>query len=290
MPDATPSLPVTSHRPIRLYRANIALLDSCERGGEGEGDLRLQSCLSSCLSTEEWQRKDSFSHVQNQRRYLLARSLLRLSLADCDFGPAEDLVFARDVHDKPFLQGEACAFNLSHSGDWVWLAVAEQAASAGGDGYGGGVSLGLDYADVQPRPRMAALAARYFHPEEQAHWQQRGESAEDFYSLWTLKEAWVKARGDGIAGGLKQFSVISALPVSTELEALAQGFATSHIDGRYLYCWRGALASLALCIDGAYQGSAGQEDTGQYSGDMLVRELQADGSFVELGPMQAGLL
>ena len=55
---------------------------------------------------------------------------------------------------------------------------------------------------------------RYFATGEQAAWhaQPEAERTRGFFELWTRKEAFVKARGDGVFSGLDQFEVSLAAP------------------------------------------------------------------------------
>ncbi|MBO5844950.1 MAG: 4'-phosphopantetheinyl transferase superfamily protein, partial [Bacteroidales bacterium] len=54
------------------------------------------------------------------------------------------------------------------------------------------------------------LAKRYFHQEEYIYLSSlpKEEQDEAFTKIWTLKEAFVKCTGEGIAGGFNKFSVI----------------------------------------------------------------------------------
>jgi 4'-phosphopantetheinyl transferase len=88
-------------------------------------------------------------------------------------------------------------FNLSHKPGFVACLV------------GLGRDLGVDVEDLSVnRPHLSQIAERYFSPSEAAglralpaeHQTQR------FYELWTLKEAYIKARGMGLSLGLSRFS------------------------------------------------------------------------------------
>ena len=79
--------------------------------------------------------------------------------------------------DRPGL-----CFSLSHSGPWALCAL--------GDG-----PVGADVETVRPR-REALLRA--LSAQELAWFRGRGSRWEDFYTLWTLKEARVKHSGTGL--------------------------------------------------------------------------------------------
>ena len=94
---------------------------------------------------------------------------------------------------KPWVPQADLHFNLSHSGPYLLFAI-----SARGP-------LGCDMEVERPRHRLSALLERVFSKEEQERI--RPLSPEDrlnaFYRSWTLKEAYVKAVGKGIALGLE---------------------------------------------------------------------------------------
>lgn len=67
---------------------------------------------------------------------------------------------------------------------------------------GGVVAIGVDLEPLTRRSNWQGIARRWFTENEQRWLTQQGE-AKDFLRLWTLKEAWLKATGRGIAGNLK---------------------------------------------------------------------------------------
>ena len=85
---------------------------------------------------------------------------------------------------KPFFHSiPQCRFNLSHSGPYALCALS--------DG-----EVGTDIEVV--RPRRPFLPKKVLSEPEFAWFQDRGNRWEDFYTLWTLKEARVKYTGTGL--------------------------------------------------------------------------------------------
>jgi phosphopantetheinyl transferase len=82
-------------------------------------------------------------------------------------------------------------FSLSHSGDYAVCAYADQ-------------PVGLDL-QVHSRCDKAAIARRFFHPEEYDYL--AANNYEPFFAVWAAKESYVKYTGVGIAGGLNRFCV-----------------------------------------------------------------------------------
>lgn len=127
---------------------------------------------------------------------------------------------------KPYVAGSALAFNLSHSGPWLALALAPAGA------------LGVDI-EVPRKPRdLLAIARHYYHPQETAHLQSLPETAQNraFYRYWTLKEAYFKARGTGIAEGLGKVLISAEEPPS-----LTRHAELGDADPWQLYYWHNPL-------------------------------------------------
>lgn len=115
--------------------------------------------------------------------------------------PAETLVLHEGPYGRPALAAphHELAFNWSHSGHRAALAVAR------------GIAPGIDVERLRPRPRGLEIAQRFFYaPESEALGRlEPSRRDEAFLSLWTAKEAVLKALGRGLAFGLDrlQFSV-----------------------------------------------------------------------------------
>lgn len=92
-------------------------------------------------------------------------------------------------------------FSISHSGDWLWLAVGEP-------------TLGLDVEQQRPRRNLQKLMAHVLSPRELAWVAVQDDELHAFYRLWTLREAVLKASGRGLAG----LSRLQLLPDSQRVE------------------------------------------------------------------------
>ncbi|MGY3902947.1 4'-phosphopantetheinyl transferase family protein [Aeromonas lusitana] len=144
------------------------------------------------LSLEEQDYWRGIRQPGRQREYLLGRVLLRRLLADRLHCRPDELMFCTNVHGKPALCSHQWQFNLSHSGDWLVLALCETGP------------LGVDI-EMGLRRRQTLPLAERFYAESEYQWllslpEQARESA--FYRLWSRKEAVLKAQGNGIAAGL----------------------------------------------------------------------------------------
>lgn len=164
------------------------------RLGRLPADEQTLQQLAACLDSEERLRAQAFATPLLRDRFLAVRGLLRHTLGHYLATDPAGLRFSRNPHGKPALLGEALHFNLSHSGDWLAIAVSDLE------------SIGVDIERLRPRPGLAAIAARCFSRQEFAVWQSRPEPLRQqlFYRMWTKKEAFVKAVGRGLSLGLAQ--------------------------------------------------------------------------------------
>ncbi|MBN8904670.1 MAG: 4'-phosphopantetheinyl transferase superfamily protein [Rhodospirillales bacterium] len=159
------------------------------------------------LDAGEQARADRFVFDRHRRTFVAAHALLRLRLAEaCGVAPAA-LRFEPGAHGKPtaWIGGTPAplSFHLSHTEGLVGLAVTPVA----------GCALGFDVEALDRRVTLD-VADRYFRPEEVAwlHGLPAAAQAEGFLRLWTLKEAFIKATGDGLACDLASFWFEPLLP------------------------------------------------------------------------------
>lgn len=149
------------------------------------------------LSEDELARVEDFSTPELKRKQLITRMGVRSALSHySDSVPPKAWKFERDARGKPRLADRSpmpeLSFNLSHSGNWLAVATTVKR------------NIGVDVQQRQHQKPLTDLAQRFFLPDEaetlaqtEGDWQ-----TEQFFRFWTLKEAYLKARGLGIANGL----------------------------------------------------------------------------------------
>lgn len=157
-----------------------------------------------------WSRLEAEVSVAGRRE--AAAAYLRHVLGTVTDRPPGSLRFAAGPHGKPALAGGP-EFSLAHSGALVMVAVSAQAP------------VGADV--EQMRPGLTEVA-RFFSPAEQDRLAALPEPQRDleFFALWTLKEAYRKATGEGIAAP----GALLALPEAGWAHcrpALPAGYATA---------------------------------------------------------------
>lgn len=169
-----------------------------------QSEFDLQQLQSNCL---HWLTSDDLKRLRRLRierhrlQLLVGRVLVRAVLSQYhpEVRPA-DWHFMPNAYGKPALDQERHAlplyFNLSHSQGRIVVAVA------------GSDSIGVDIEACSRPRRVARIASRYFAPQEVKELLNLPAPSQltRFYELWTLKEAYIKARGLGLAIPLQQFS------------------------------------------------------------------------------------
>lgn len=153
------------------------------------------------LSPDEQTRAARFHFARDRQRFSATRALLRIVLGSYVGSAPEKLVFAYLDKGKPFLKSrgtdDALEFNVSHSGDVALLAITR------------GRSVGVDVEQIRENLDPLAIARRYFSPHEQSRLGtlEGSDRYAGFFRCWTRKEAYIKARGDGLSLPLDAFDV-----------------------------------------------------------------------------------
>lgn len=157
--------------------------------------------LARLLSADEVDRAGRFHFQRDRDRFVVARATLRLILGSYLRVSPGGLRFRYSEFGKPSLAEDYGApglrFNLAHSNDLALCAVAS------------GREVGVDVEFVRPEMAHEEIARHYFSPAEVAELRALPADgrAEAFFNCWTRKEAYIKARGDGLSFPLEGFTV-----------------------------------------------------------------------------------
>ena len=169
---------------IHLWRANLDL------------PSELLTKLARCLSEDERARASRFYFPQHRDRYIAARGILRHILANYLQISSDNLIFAYSDRGKPYLATSlnpySLQFNVSHSQDLALY----------GFNYQNIIGVDLEY--IKDNIKYQQLAKRFFTTQESQliNSYPINEQKTIFFQLWTAKEAYLKATGDGLAGSL----------------------------------------------------------------------------------------
>jgi 4'-phosphopantetheinyl transferase len=157
--------------------------------------------LWASLSPDERARADRFHFRVDRVHFVAARGGLRAVLSRYTGAAPHRLRFAYDEYGKPSLEGEAggsrLRFNVSHSKGVALYAFAE------------GRAVGVDVEYVRGDFASLDIAEHFFSRSEVAALRAvaEGERAAAFFDCWTRKEAYIKARGEGLSHPLHLFTV-----------------------------------------------------------------------------------
>jgi 4'-phosphopantetheinyl transferase len=153
--------------------------------------------LHALLSADERERASRFHFARDRDRYVVGRGVLRALLGDYVRAAPELVRFHYGPQGKPHLATDGPRFNVSHSG-----AVALYAFSWSGE-------VGIDVELFRPEFAREHIAERFFSPAEVATLRSLPDDLQPsaFLTCWTRKEAYIKARGEGLSLPLDRFDV-----------------------------------------------------------------------------------
>lgn len=151
------------------------------------------------LSEEETKRVERFRKINDKKQYVIGHIFLRILLSKYLEIPIHQISLFRDLHGKIKLEGNGgnISFNLSHSDEMVVLAFSKYK------------DLGVDIERIHNIQDFLQIAQLYFRKEEYDYISKIDAESplSKFYKVWTIKEAFVKATGEGLSRSLKTFSV-----------------------------------------------------------------------------------
>lgn len=169
-----------------------------------------------CLSAHERDRENRFHFPRDRRTHVITRALVRSVLSRyAEVDPAE-WRFTANEHGRPGLASSgptqlSISFNLSHAAGLIGLAVRQRLA------------VGIDIENVVLRRAPLDAAERFFAKEEVSALQAVPPPARQvrFFEYWTLKESYIKARGEGLGIDLDLFSFNLDAPPGVSLSMAA---------------------------------------------------------------------
>ncbi len=158
-----------------------------------------------CLDEGELSRWRRFEYSGPRRQFVLCRAALRAVLCRELACRNDELAFEVSTHGKPFAmvrdQPAEIQFSVSHAGEHGLIALAPEGR------------LGVDIEDRATRRRLDLLVEAALGPGERAEVaSKRGAAQLDlFLRLWTMKEALMKACGEGFRLDATTFEVPSSM-------------------------------------------------------------------------------
>lgn len=151
-----------------------------------------QQHFAAVLSEEELNRANKFLKPTDSQRYLLARYALKKILAILSGQAASEISIGYTASKKPVFNG--WEFNITHSGNHIYIAFSLH-------------SVGIDAEIINPSFTVNDIVSTCFSAEETRLFYQQN-NPEFFYTVWTRKEALLKATGEGLCDNLNEIDVM----------------------------------------------------------------------------------
>lgn len=165
------------------------------------------------LSPLERQQELRYRFPSDRLCYLVTRALVRTVLSRYLDTQPSCLLFAFNAYGRPELATahrahRSIRFNISHTTGLIVLGITR------------GAQVGIDTENLRARRAPIDIADCFFSPGEVAALRRlpRGQQQVGFFDYWTLKEAYIKARGMGLSIPLNEFGF--DLPVRGERRIL----------------------------------------------------------------------
>jgi 4'-phosphopantetheinyl transferase len=153
------------------------------------------------LSPDEKQRAERYHYDQHRNEFILSRGTLRLALSSYTGISPELLSFEYSKHGKPSFaathEARRLQFNLSHTHGMMLLAVVRNRR------------IGVDIEKIRSDFNVRQIAERFFSLQEQSVLRTVPDEQQyqAFFRCWTRKEAYIKAKGEGMSIPLRDFDV-----------------------------------------------------------------------------------
>ncbi len=180
-----------AHGEVHVWCEDFALLQAAEN------NQNLQ-----ILAPDEIEKSQRFRFEKDRQNYINARSWLRKIIGKYLQISPDLLRFGYGEYGKPWLQNEegnphSLQFNLSHSEGVAICALAWEKA------------LGIDLEALRFENSYDNVAENFFSQRERLALQSVAPEFKQiaFFNCWTCKEAYLKARGDGLIFPLDEFDV-----------------------------------------------------------------------------------
>lgn len=203
----------------------------------------LEAAYRRLLAPAEHMRQGRFHFDRDRHRFLVTRATVRAVLSRyAPIDPA-DWRFAANAYGRPHIANtdpgcRGLTFNVSHTDGLIVLGIAR------------GVRLGVDAELPGARNADLDIVENCFAPREVYELRALPAALQPrrFFELWTLKESYIKARGQGLSIALDQFGF--TLPGAAGIELWVDARQADHAPAWRFLQFRLATGHLvAVCSD-----------------------------------------
>lgn len=199
--------------------------------------------ISEAIASDEWHRllndieidrKNSIEKLRffdDKKRSLIAGLLIKAMITEVFPNKTTEIVFSKNYYGKPYISGGLdLFFNVSHSGEYVCCAVSDS-------------EIGIDIEKIKTSMEIDAFESFFSEDEWQQVTDERKDKYDTFFSLWTLKESYVKKIGRGLNKELNSFSIL----IGDQIRVIDHQ--TGKRDEEFLLRSVGSSYKLAICSE-----------------------------------------
>lgn len=236
-------------------------------------DPAAADACAALLNEEERARWQRFRPERSRREYLATHALARIALSHYRPIVPRDWQFVTNAYGKPAPAPErGLRFNLSNSVGLTVCLIVDAPVEVGP------VEVGVDVEAHSRADEIAEVEYKVFSPAEiaQVDALPETERPDRYLSLWTLKEAYIKARGMGMALPLREISFLFDGAGDVRLE-VADGVDEDALRWRFR-----RLDYAGHCIAMVWEGAAGR--------GLELREVRPPTSPPRLVPLESGAI
>ena len=182
-----PQAPVIWPNEVHVWRARL--------------DIPWSWTFDEALSLDDRTRAHRFRFESDRRKFCVARASLRLILGRYLKAKPGRLKIDTGEYGKPYFADHKATyglrFNLSHSHQLALIAISRDR------------EVGVDVEYMRPNFVTDEVAGHFFSPAEAEQLRSLPFElkTQSFFNCWTRKEAYIKARGEGLYCPLDQFDV-----------------------------------------------------------------------------------
>lgn len=157
-------------------------------------------CYHNLLSINEKEQANRFYFDRDRIRHIITHGVLRLLISGYLGIKHNDIYYNYNKYRKPELPTVAnkkLCFNLSHSGTYIVYAFSWNR------------ELGIDIEKIKTIKDADSIVGRFYSEHENNDYFSLPDTVRSkaFFNCWTRKEAYIKARGDGLHFPLNRFSI-----------------------------------------------------------------------------------
>ncbi|MBA3829832.1 MAG: 4'-phosphopantetheinyl transferase superfamily protein [Taibaiella sp.] len=184
-------MPAISFRTIDDVEWNIADDNSFSRLYTHVWKINIPVHISRCndlktlLNKFEEERADRYRLSKDRDRFIISRGWLKILLAKYAGVLPDEVEFLQGADKKPHMKGSDFHYNVSHSGDWILIAIS-------------GRKVGIDIEYINPEFAYNDILDQCFSSQDAGRILTDRDSRVLFYNWWTRKEALLKSSGKGL--------------------------------------------------------------------------------------------